>query len=184
MMHARARPKRRGMILVSFAAILLSVALFVIGSGRWRDVYIFFVQFHQQSLWAALVVLSIPVLLVIFLRAWGVENVPYEEEVTELGSGRLSQVARRIAKSHRNVYRQALLVDELSEIASQVVAINEGLEASTVRKQCRSGEWAGHPVIARLIRNRELRGPDAESFVTRFERVLAVVESTLKGGSV
>jgi len=182
-MQAKARTKRRSMIFVSFAAILSSAALFVIGSGRWRDVYIFFVQFHQQSLWAALMVLSIPVLLVILLRAWGVENVPYEEDVPELGSGRLRDVARRVAKSHRNVYPQAMLVDELSEIASQVVAINEGLEASTVRKQCRSGEWTGHPVIARLIRNRELCGPDAESFATRFERVLAVVENTLKGGS-
>ena len=128
-------------------------------------------------------IVSIPVLLVTFLRGWGVEDVPFEEEAPELGTGRLSHVARRIAGSHRNVYRQALLVDELSEIASQVVAIDEGVEATDVRKRCRMGDWEGDPTIERLIRRRELRGQESETFVTRFDRVLTIVENTLKGGS-
>jgi hypothetical protein len=175
------RKKRR--VLLPIAAIIVGSALFVIASGHWHTVYRFLVQFHQRSLWTTLLILAIPVFLVIFLRAWGVEDVPYEEEPPALGSGRLRRIVRRIGTSQRNVYRQALLVDQLSEIAAHVVAINEGLDVSKARKLCRSGEWTRHPVIASLIRERRLPGSEERPFVERFERVLRTLEKELKGGT-
>jgi hypothetical protein len=157
---------------------------FLVASGRWQAVYAFLVQFHQRSLWAAPLVLAIPVLLLVLLRAWGVEEMPYEEEAPEVGSGRLGRAARRVFQSQRNVYQQALLIDEISEMASHVVAINEGIEVSGARRLCRSGDWTRDPIIASLIRDRELPGSPDEPFVERFERVLNKVERALKGGAV
>jgi len=178
------RTRKTRTVVAFLATVLVGAALFVIASGRWESVYAFVVQFHQRSLWAAPLALAIPVLLVVLIRAWGVEDVPYEEEAPEVGTGRLRRVARRFSRSPRNVYQQALLIDEVSEMASHVVAINEGLEASSARKVCRSGEWTHDPIIASLIRDRELPGSPDDPFIDRLERALTKIEHALKGGTV
>jgi len=181
----RASRRERGgvrRVAILLAVALLGGVLYVVASGRWQAIYIFLVQFHQRSLWSTFVALSIPLLVLALIRGWGVEDVPYEEEAVELGPGRLRRIVRRIAGARRNVYLQALLVDELSEAASEVIAINEGLDLAKVRKLCRSGAWTRDRDLATLIRDRQLPGEDEIPFTHRFERVLGAVERALRGG--
>jgi hypothetical protein len=177
------RSSRKGFVLLMLAATLVSGATFTIGSGRWRSIYAFFVQFHQQTLWASLLLLFVPALIVILLRTWGVEDIPYVEEAPELGSGRLRTLARRIARSRRDPYDQALLINELSELATQVIALNEGLDVSGARRLCRSGEWTEDAVILDLICYRRIPAANDQQFVPQFEHVLRLIERLLKGGT-
>jgi len=66
--RAEERLSRR-ILWLAVAVVVVAGALFLVATGRWRDVYAFVVQFHQQSLWATLLIVSVPVLLIVFLRA-------------------------------------------------------------------------------------------------------------------
>lgn len=165
------------------ATTLVSAATFTIGSGRSRSVYAFFVQFHEQTLWASLLLLFVPALIVVLFRTWGVEDIPHVEEAPELGSGRLQTLVRRIAGSRRDPYDQALLINELSELATQVIALNEGLDVSGARRLCRSGEWTEDAVILDLICYRRIPEPNDQRFIPQFEHVLRSIERLLKGGT-
>jgi len=181
--RAEERLSRR-ILWLAVAVVVVAGALFLVATGRWRDVYAFVVQFHQQSLWATLLIVSVPVLLIVFLRAWGVEDIPYVEEAPQLGTGRLGDLVRRIERSPRDAYGQALLIDEACEIASLVAALDEGLDPSRVRRLYRSGAHAGDPPLRNLIADRKLEGADDESFAVRFRKTLDSIEESLKGGAV
>jgi len=183
-MRAReARRTRRTLFALALLIAAVGGALFVVASGRWRGIYAFFVQFHQQTLWTALLALSIPALLVVLLRSWGIEDVPYVEEAPQLGSGRLKSLVRRIGRSPRDPYGQALLIDELCESATLVAALNEGLDPSVVRKLCRTGGVPeDDPVLRDLIADRKLSGNERDEFLARFRTTLDSIESALKGG--
>jgi len=175
---------RRKLVGLGLLVAAVAAALFVVTSGRWRGVYAFLIQFHQRTLWAALLIASIPVLIVVLLRAWGVEDVPYEEEAPELGTGRLESVVSRIARSPRDAYAQALLTDEICEAATLVAALNAGLDPSVVRKRCRTGSaFEVEPVLQDLIADRRLAGTEREAFLSRFRKSLTSIEDALKGGT-
>jgi hypothetical protein len=177
------RSSRKASLLLALAAVVLSGAIFLAASGRWWAVYAFIVQFHQQTLWAGFVLLFVPTLIFILFRAWGVEDIPYVEEVPELGSGRLQPLVRQIDRSRRDAYDQALLINELAELATQVIALNEGVDASEARRLCRSGEWAKDEVILDLIRHRRIPATDDRRFIPEFEQILHSIERRLKGGT-
>lgn len=177
------RPSWKGTVPLVLTVALLSGAIFTVASGRWRAIYAFFVQFHQQTLWGGLLLLFVPALIVILLRAWGVEDVPYVEALPELGPGLLQPLAQRIARSRRDEYAQALLINELSELAMQVIALNEGIDVSDARRLCRSGGWTRNEKILDLICNRRIRRADGRLFVSRFEQVLHSIERLLTGGT-
>jgi hypothetical protein len=174
--------RRRAFWLVA-ASLILSGTIYVIGTGRWVSVYAFFAQFHQRILWAALLFLFVPFLLIVFLRAWGVEDLPYVEAVPELGTGRLGALADRLRRARRSAYDQALLINELAELATEVIALNEGVGPAVARRLCRSGRWSGDETILDLVvYNRMPDGSDAQ-FLQQFERVLGTIERMLKGGT-
>ena len=173
----------RGGILFTLAVIVLIAAMYLIASGRWQDVYAFFVQFHERILWTGLLLFFLPALLFLLLRAWGVEDVPYVEKVPDLGSGRFRALAQRIERSQKSEYAQALLINELSELATQVIALNEGIDVPAARRLCRSGKWTRDPMILDLIRDRRIPDPESRRFVPQLEIVLRSIEGLLTGGT-
>lgn len=161
----------------------LSGAIYVIGTGRWIPVYAFLIQFHQRVLWVGYVILFVPVLLAVFLRAWGVKDVPQVEKTPELAGGKLEPLAQRIQHAQRNEYDQAILTNELSELATRVIALNRGIDLAAARRLCRSGKWKEDEVVLDLVAHHRMPDePPGSRFVMRFERVLETIEHMLKGG--
>jgi len=186
MKQARRKKNQTGRgraFLFTLTVIFLIVAMYLIASGHWHNVYAFFVQFHQRTLWTGLLLFFVPALLVLLLRAWGVEDVPLVEDVPELGSGRFRTLAQRIEQSHRSEYDQALLINELSELATQVIALNEGIDLPAARRLCRYSKWAGDPMILDLIRDRRIPDPAGRRFVTQLETIQHSIETLLTGGT-
>jgi hypothetical protein len=183
MKQAKKTRSLKGAILLATAAVAIAGAIYVIESGHWREVHAFFVQFHQRILWAATVLVFAPVLVVLLVRAWGVEDIPYVVEVPELGTGRFRRLASRLSQSRRSVFDQAYLTNELSELATQVIALNEGIDAAAARRLCRSGGWDGDPMILDLIRQRRFPDLEDRNFIAQLETVLDSIERMLTGGA-
>jgi len=174
--------RRRAFWLVA-TSVLLSGTIYVIGTGRWVSIYAFFAQFHQRILWAGFLMLFVPVLLIAFLRAWGVEDLPYVETVPELGVGRLEILVQRLRRARRSGYDQALLINELAELAAAVIALNEGVGPAAARRICRSGLWTGDKAILDLVVNHRLPDTSDAQFHAQFEHLLEAIERMLKGGT-
>jgi len=179
----RSRNARRRALWMILGGFSLAIAVFLLGTGRWIGIYGFFAQFHQRVLWGTLLFVFLPLLLIVFLRAWGVEDLPYTVEVPELGTGTLEPLARRLRRSRRHTYDQALMVNRLSELATEVIALNEGLDEAAARLLCRSGRWNENEEVLDLIVNRRLPEVDGVSFLAQFEQMLTTIETMLKGGT-
>jgi hypothetical protein len=182
MERRRSKAYRRRTFWLSVGVFVLFAALYSAATGQWRDVYAFFVQFHQRVLWSGLVLVFVPVLLVLYLRSWGVEDVPYVAEIPEVGTGRLRLLSQRLRGSSRSDYAQGPLIHALSQLAAEVIALNHGLDAAAARRLCRSGEWKENELILDLVVNHRLSEPKGTRFLDQFEDVLETIETMLKGG--
>jgi hypothetical protein len=183
MSHRSRHASRRRVVWFLAASLLLAASIYVIGTGRWVSVYAFFVQFHQRVLWGAYVLLFVPVLFAAFARAWGVTDIPHVEKVPELGGGRLDALCRRIQRAQRNDYDQAVVINELSELATKVIGLSRGLDPATTRRLCRSGGWGENDMLLDLVVHRKMPGSPGARFAPQCEQVLEAIERMLKGGT-
>jgi len=167
---------------------LLAMALLVAGTiafatGQWVNIYGFFAQMHQELRLVIVICIVVPVLAATFVRSWSVEEVHHEMRSTvRLGRGKLAPLCERIEDGKRSPYSQAVLVDNLAHIASEVVALREGAPATEIRRQCYAGEWIKDAEMRSVI-CRELPGRlEGRDFQSWYEKRLEAIESYHRGG--
>lgn len=165
------------------AALVIAGAIYAFASGRWLHVYAFIAQYPQSIHWAITLAVFVPILIGAFVKAWGVEDVPYTEEAVPLGSGRLHTLCKRIAGAESSPYIQAVIVNDLADLASHVVALKETSEAAVIRRRMHSGDWEKNEKLRSLICHEIPAGLDGRDFLEWYEDRLATIETYHRGAT-